>query len=58
MRTNLDGVFNMTQRLWDGMRQRKFGSLINIFSKNGQESQFAKANYSAAEQVTSALQKL
>ena len=58
IRTNLDGVFNMTQRLWNGMRQRKFSLLINISSKNGQESQFAKANYSAAEQVTSALQKL
>ena len=57
IRTNLDGVFNMTQRLWNGMPQRKFSRLINISSKNGQESQFAKANYSAAEQVTSALQK-
>ena len=58
IRTNLDGVFNMTQRLWNEMRQRKFSCLINISLKNGQESQFAKANYSAAEQVTSALQKL
>ena len=48
IRTNLDGVFNMTQRLWNGMPQRKFSRLINISSKNGQESQFAKANYSAA----------
>ena len=58
IRTNLDGIFNMTHRLWNGMRQRKLGRVINISSINGQIGQFAKANYSAAEQVTLALQKL
>ena len=39
MRTNLDGVFNMTHPLWNGMRERKFGRIINISSINGQKGQ-------------------
>lgn len=49
MRTNLDGVFNMTHPIWPGMRDRKFGRIINISSINGQKGQFAQANYSAAK---------
>ena len=49
LRTNLDGVFNMTHPLWNGMRERKFGRVINISSINGQKGQFAQANYSAAK---------
>ena len=49
MRTNLYGVFNMTHPLWNGMRERKFGRIINISSINGQKGQFAQANYSAAK---------
>ena len=49
MRTNLDGVFNMTHPLWNSMRERKFGRIINISSINGQKGQFAQANYSAAK---------
>ena len=49
MRTNLDGVFNMTHPLWPGMRNRKFGRIINISSINGQKGQFAQTNYSAAK---------
>ena len=49
MRTNLDGVFNMTHPLWNGMRGRKFGRVVNISSINGQKGQFAQANYSAAK---------
>ena len=49
MRTNLDGVFNMTHPLWNGLRERKFGRIINISSINGQKGQFAQANYSAAK---------
>ena len=49
IRTNLDGVFNMTHPLWNGMRERKFGRVINISSINGQKGQFAQANYSAAK---------
>ncbi|WP_069298764.1 acetoacetyl-CoA reductase [Neptunicoccus sediminis] len=49
MDTNLSGVFNMTHPLWNGMRERKFGRIINISSINGQKGQFAQANYSAAK---------
>ena len=47
--TNLTGVFNMTHPLWPGMRERKFGRIVNISSINGQKGQFGQANYSAAK---------
>ena len=47
--TNLSGIFNMTHPLWPGLRDRKFGRIINISSINGQKGQFAQANYSAAK---------
>ncbi|WP_050528053.1 acetoacetyl-CoA reductase [Pseudorhodobacter aquimaris] len=47
--TNLSGVFNMTHPIWGGMRDRKFGRVINISSINGQKGQAGQANYSAAK---------
>ena len=47
--TNLSGVFNMTHPLWSGMRDRKFGRVINISSINGQKGQAGQTNYSAAK---------
>jgi len=47
--TNLTGVFNMTHPVWSGMRERKFGRVINISSINGQKGQAGQANYSAAK---------
>lgn len=47
--TNLSGVFNMTHPIWNGMRDRKFGRVINISSINGQKGQMGQANYSAAK---------
>ncbi len=47
--TNLTGLFNMTHPLWSGMRDRKFGRVINISSINGQKGQAGQANYSAAK---------
>jgi len=47
--TNLSGVFNMTHPLWNGMRERGFGRIVNISSINGQKGQFAQVNYSAAK---------
>ncbi len=46
---NLNGLFNMTHPLWDGMRARGFGRIINISSINGQKGQLGQANYSAAK---------
>lgn len=47
--TNLTGVFNMTHGVWSGMRDAKFGRIINISSVNGQKGQAGQANYSAAK---------
>ncbi|WP_172298874.1 acetoacetyl-CoA reductase [Pseudoruegeria sp. HB172150] len=47
--TNLTGMFNMTHNVWGGMRDRKFGRVINISSVNGQKGQAGQANYSAAK---------
>ena len=47
--TNLNGLFNMTRPAWDGMRERRFGRVINISSINGQKGQAGQVNYSAAK---------
>ena len=47
--TNLGSLFNMTRQVWEGMREGKFGRVINISSINGQKGQFGQANYSAAK---------
>jgi acetoacetyl-CoA reductase len=47
--TNLGSLFNMTRQVWEGMRGRKFGRIINISSINGQKGQFGQVNYSAAK---------
>ncbi len=47
--TNLNGVFNMTHPVWPGMRERKFGRIIQISSVNGQKGQAGQTNYSAAK---------
>lgn len=49
MDTNLSGVFNMTHPIWNGMRERGFGRVINISSINGQKGQMGQVNYSAAK---------
>jgi acetoacetyl-CoA reductase len=47
--TNLTGLYNMTHPIWSGMRDRKFGRVINISSINGQKGQMGQVNYSAAK---------
>jgi acetoacetyl-CoA reductase len=47
--TNLNGLFNMTHPVWAGMRERKFGRIVNISSINGQKGQAGQANYSSAK---------
>ena len=47
--TNLNGIFNMTHPIWPGMRDRKWGRIINISSVNGQKGQAGQVNYSAAK---------
>ncbi len=49
MRADLDSVFNMSQQVFAGMRERGFGRIINITSVNGQKGQAGQVNYSAAK---------
>ncbi len=46
---DLTSAFNVTRQVWDSMRDRNFGRIINISSINGQKGQFGQANYSAAK---------
>src|SRR5262252_724986 len=46
--TNLVSLFNMCRPVIEGMRERKFGRIINISSINGQKGQVGQTNYSAA----------
>jgi acetoacetyl-CoA reductase len=47
--TNLNSLFNMCRPVIEGMRERKFGRIVNISSINGQKGQMGQANYSAAK---------
>jgi acetoacetyl-CoA reductase len=47
--TNLGSLFNMCRPVIEGMRERKFGRIINISSINGQKGQAGQTNYSAAK---------
>jgi acetoacetyl-CoA reductase len=47
--TNLNSLFNMCRQVIEGMRERKFGRIINISSINGQKGQIGQSNYSAAK---------
>jgi acetoacetyl-CoA reductase len=49
MRANLDGLFNMTRNVIEGMRERGWGRIVNISSINGQKGQVGQTNYSAAK---------
>ena len=47
--TNLGSLFNMCRPVIEGMRERKFGRIVNISSINGQKGQMGQTNYSAAK---------
>ncbi|MEO5961851.1 MAG: beta-ketoacyl-ACP reductase [Thermomonas sp.] len=47
--TNLNSVFNVTRPVIEGMRERKWGRVIQISSINGQKGQYGQANYAAAK---------
>ena len=49
MRVNLGGCFNMAKATFSGMRQRRWGRIINIGSVNGQAGQYGQVNYAAAK---------
>jgi len=45
----LGGCFNMAKAVFAGMRERKFGRIVNIGSINGQGGQYGQVNYAAAK---------
>ena len=49
MRINLGGCFNMAKACFPGMRERKWGRVVNIGSINGQAGQYGQVNYAAAK---------
>ncbi len=49
IRTNLTSCFNMCNAVFDGMRARNFGRIVNIGSINGQAGQYGQVNYAAAK---------
>jgi acetoacetyl-CoA reductase len=49
IRINLGGCFNMAHAVFPGMRNRKWGRIVNIGSINGQAGQYGQVNYAAAK---------
>ncbi|MEM8798746.1 MAG: acetoacetyl-CoA reductase [Pseudomonadota bacterium] len=47
--TNLGSCFNMARAVFAGMRERKYGRIVNIGSINGQAGQYGQVNYAAAK---------
>jgi acetoacetyl-CoA reductase len=47
--TNLNSCFNVTRPVIDGMRNRKWGRVVQISSINGLKGQYGQANYAAAK---------
>ncbi|MGH8498178.1 MAG: acetoacetyl-CoA reductase [Methylococcales bacterium] len=46
---NLNGVYNVTRQVINGMLDGGFGRIVNISSVNGQKGQFGQTNYSASK---------
>jgi acetoacetyl-CoA reductase len=49
IQTNLTSCFNMCHAVIDGMRDRRFGRIVNVGSINGQAGQYGQVNYAAAK---------
>ena len=47
--TNLGACFNMAKQVFPGMREQRFGRIVNIGSINGQAGQYGQVNYAAAK---------
>ena len=49
IQTNLTSCFNLCRSVVEGMRERRFGRIVNIGSINGQAGQYGQVNYAAAK---------
>src|SRR6266851_4588123 len=49
IQTNLSSCFNISRAVIEGMRDRRFGRIVNIGSINGQAGQYGQVNYAAAK---------
>ncbi len=49
IQTNLSSCYNVSRCVIDGMRERRFGRIVNIGSVNGQAGQYGQVNYAAAK---------
>lgn len=49
LNTNLGSMFTMTRAVIEGMRERRFGRIVNISSINGRKGQAGQTNYAAAK---------
>ncbi len=49
MRTNLDSMFHVTRCVIEGMRERRFGRIVNLSSINAQQGQMGQTNYVASK---------
>ncbi|MBD3586871.1 acetoacetyl-CoA reductase [Salinimonas sp. HHU 13199] len=49
IKTNLGSCFNTSRAAIEGMRDRKFGRIVNVGSINGQAGQYGQVNYAAAK---------
>lgn len=49
IRVDLSGCFNMAKACFPGMRNRRWGRIVNIGSVNGQGGQIGQVNYAAAK---------
>ncbi len=49
IQTNLSSCFNMSKAVFEGMRDRGFGRIVNIGSINGRAGQYGQVNYAAAK---------
>jgi acetoacetyl-CoA reductase len=47
--TNLGACFNLCRLAFEGMRERRFGRIVNVGSINGQAGQYGQVNYAAAK---------
>ena len=47
--TNLGGCFTMAKAVFEGMKKRSWGRIVNIGSINGQAGQYGQVNYAAAK---------